>query len=192
MIRMRIKSIIVGGGPIPSGIILRPARDEEGNAYNRESFEAEHKADDLYGSSCFNELPISMGTVDAACIARSVDGGNRTRPMTHELLWNTIEVLGGMLESVSIRRVEQTTFFATLDVTDANGIPHHIDARPSDALALAVRAHVPILADEMVLEQGGMPDFEAIAKDERAREMSEFHDFVESLSPADFKASDTL
>lgn len=191
---MRIKNIVVGAGPLPSAVVLRPAEDEEPNGYEQAEFVGSSDDDsDAEGSShqaSLNVLPISVGTFEAACIGRGVDGIERPRPMTHELLRNVIEVLGGKLESVSICRVEGTTFYATLDVVDASGSSHHIDARPSDAIALAVRAEVPIYASEDVLEAAGMPDFGAIAKDEQAREEQQFHTFVEGLSPDDFKAAD--
>lgn len=193
MIRMRIKNVIVGAGPLPSAIVLRPAEDDESDRYDKETLEAEATAEDEgedeHEQAMLNVLPLSVGTVEAACIARGVDGVERPRPMTHELLRSVIEVLGGTLQSVSINRVEDTTFYATLDVTDMNGGEHHIDARPSDAIALAVRAEVPVYAAEDVLESAGMPDFEAIKRDEQAREEQDFHDFVENLSPADFNTA---
>ena len=191
MIRMRIKNIIVGTGPLPSAVVLRPAEAHEGDGYDDDPIGSAETPSESGHKILADELPIGMGTFDAACIARGVDGVERVRPMTHELLWSVIEALEGSLESVSILRLEGTTFFASLDVRSTDGAAHHIDARPSDAIALAVRAGVPILAREDVLERGGMPNFEAIAQDERDHALSEFHDFVEKLSPEDFRANDT-
>lgn len=192
MIRMRIKNIIVGMGPLPSAVILRPAEADEGNSYSDGSLNIEPGAaftiDKHTGT--LDELPIALGMFDAACIARGLDGVERPRPMTHNLLDNIITVLAATLESVTIQRVEKATFYASIDIRDEHETLHHVDARPSDAIALAVRAEVPIFASEDVLERGGMPNFDAIAQDERARELDEFHSFVDTLSPDDFKAND--
>lgn len=139
-------------------------------------------------TSPYDELPINVGLIEATSIGMGIDGIHRPRPMTHDLLGNVIGVLGGTLESVSITRVEGTTFYATLDIASADGTVHRVDARPSDAVALAVREDVPILASEELLAQAGSPNFDAIAQDENERKAKEFHDFVEGLSPDDFKA----
>ena len=167
MVEMTLRNLIVGGGPIPSAIILQPASDENGSEL---------------------VLPISVGTVDAANVARATNADDHKRPATHALLVDTIDALGGELESVSITRVEGATFFATLDVRSATGEQHHIDARPSDAISAAIEADAPVLASEDVLERAGLPDFAAVERDEQEREAAEFHDFVENLTPDDFKA----
>nr|WP_083580780.1 bifunctional nuclease family protein [Parolsenella massiliensis] len=167
MVEMTLRNLIVGGGPIPSAIILQPAGDENDSEL---------------------VLPISVGTVDAANVARATNADDHKRPATHALLVDTIDALGGELESVSITRVEGATFFATLDVRSATGEQHHIDARPSDAISAAIEADAPVLASEDVLECAGLPDFAAVERDEQEREAAEFHDFVENLTPDDFKA----
>ena len=133
-----------------------------------------------------NVSPALLG--HAANVARAIDSDDIKRPTTHMLLAGTLEVLGASLAGVTIERVEGATFFATLDVVNATGEHHHIDARPSDAVALAITCDEPIFASREVLECAGSPDFDAIEKDERSREEAKFHDFVEGLSPDDFKA----
>ena len=152
MIRMRVKDIVVGKGSTPSAVVLLPEDRQTANA-----------------------LPINVGPVEASCIGAGLGRRRPRRPMTHDLLANVIDVLGGTLESVSLTRVKGATFFATLDIRLASGETHHVDARPSDAIALAVRAKAPIL--------------EAIAADERAKEAKAFHTFVEDLTPDDFKTN---
>ena len=127
MVEMTLRNLVVGGGPIPSAIILQPASDENDSEL---------------------VLPISVGTVDAANVARATNADDHKRPATHALLVDTIDALGGELESVSITRVEGATFFATLDVRSATGEQHHIDARPSDAISAAIEADAPVLASE--------------------------------------------
>lgn len=164
---MEIRGIVVSGGPIPSAIILSPAED----------------------SGMRGELPISVGTFESSAVGMGLKGHDHPRPMTHDLMLNVIESLGATLESVSIVRVEGRTFFATLTLTDTQGETIVIDSRPSDALALAVRRHVPIFADEEVLQTASTPDFDGVRKAEQEVEMSAFHDFVENLSPEDFTAN---
>ena len=174
MIEMTLKNLIVGGGPIPSAIILAPASADEGETGDAETSDM--------------ALPINVGSVDAANVARAVESEEAKRPTTHMLLGDTVAALGATLESISITRVEGATFYATLDITSATGETHHIDARPSDAIALAITADRPMFATREVLDCAGTPDFDAIAREERTREEAEFHDFVEGLSPDDFKA----
>lgn len=175
MIEMTLRNLIVGGGPIPSAIILQPARE---NAQDETVTDGQNEL----------VLPISVGTVDAANVARATNADEHKRPATHALLVDTIDALGAELESVSITRVEGDTFFATLDIRSATGEQHHIDSRPSDAISAAIEADVPVLASEDVLQRAGLPDFAAVRRDEQEREAAEFHDFVENLTPDDFKA----
>ena len=72
----------------------------------------------------------------------------------------------------------------------SRGYNIEIDCRPSDAIALAVRTGVPILADEKVLETASTPDFNGVEHDEKERDLERFHDFVSSLSPEDFSTSE--
>lgn len=169
LVRMDIKSVIVAGGPIPSLVTLAPR----------------HQADGIE-----RELPIRIGVVEAAAISTGVDG-TQERPKTHDLLLTTIRRLGATLTGVAIVDVRGTTFYANLLLEDTQGVSLTIDCRPSDAIALAVRAGVPVFAEDHVLECAVMPDFAAVEREEKDREIAEFHDFVETLSADDFDASST-
>lgn len=188
MIKMRIKNVCVGMGPIPSMVVLTPIstdiQTEDTQKPEVELGISSERAEELSHST--NMLPIYIGTFDAAAIALSSDEDAHKRPKTHDLLANTIEALGGTLKSVALTRVEGKTFYATITIETPDSALHHIDARPSDAIALALRKQVDILAEESLLEQAGSPDFDAIARDEHKRELSEFHTFLETLSPEDF------
>lgn len=164
---MNIESIVVGGGPVASLIVLRTS-DDGGPAL---------------------QLPIRIGSVEATAISMGVTPRPGSRPMTHDLLGATIKELGGRCASVRVMAVQGTTFFAQLDLERADGEHAFVDARPSDALAVAVRLGVPIYADEQVLETAALPDFRGVEKDEEAHELEEFHNFVESLSPEDFNVA---
>ena len=104
-------------------------------------------------------FPIMIGLPEAQAIERRMKGQRVKRPQTHELLANVIESLGGTLESVTICDLSEHTFFATIDIrTGSNGDLVHIDARPSDAIALGIANDAPIYCQEHVLEgaQGDM------------------------------------
>ncbi|MCC6285002.1 MAG: bifunctional nuclease family protein [Phycisphaerales bacterium] len=97
-------------------------------------------------------FPIVIGLPEAQAIERRLKGLSVKRPQTHDLLASVIRSLGGVLESISITRLEDHTFFATLDVRKEGGEVVKIDSRPSDAIAIGVGADVPILVDESVIE----------------------------------------
>ncbi len=120
-----------------------------------------------------------------------IDGSTHARPLTHDLLKSVITSLGAALTGVVINDVRGTTFYAQLRLLTPNGERIQVDARPSDAIALAVRMRTPIYAEEAVLDTAAMPDFRSVEEDEERQEMQKFHDFVEGLSPEDFNASNT-
>lgn len=186
---MRIKSVCVGMGPLPSMVVLTPLDSFDQTTKDTQAPEVKLNLSSEDASTLAktpNMLPIRIGTFDAAAIALSSEDAHHERPKTHDLLSNVICALGGNLVSISINRVEETTFFATLDIKALDGGLHHIDARPSDAIALALRTQTEILVAEDVLEQAGSPDFEAIERNEKASQLKEFHNFVETLNPEDF------
>lgn len=168
LIQMDIQTIVVGGGPVASLLVLKPRIPEE----------APHDA----------QLPIKIGPVEAMAIGMGVNDSHRTtdRPMTHDLLKNVIESLGAHLDSVIISAVSGTTFFAQLRIEKDDGEAIFIDSRPSDAIALAVRTGAPIYARSDVLTTASYPNFRGVEKEEEEHEMEEFHKFVENLSPDDF------
>lgn len=100
-------------------------------------------------------LPIIIGTVEAQAIKIKLSNFSPPRPLAHDLLKSTIEELGGNLEKVVIDKLEQNTFHAKL-IIRINGKLKYIDARPSDSIALAVRAKAPIFVEEEVLEKAEM------------------------------------
>ena len=96
-------------------------------------------------------FPIIIGISEAIAIDRRLAGVDIGRPMTHDLIINTINQLGASIESVTITKVVNATFYAEIIVNDHQGEPTMIDARPSDAIAIAVTCQVPIYADDSVL-----------------------------------------
>ncbi|MDD5137903.1 MAG: bifunctional nuclease family protein [Candidatus Omnitrophota bacterium] len=99
-------------------------------------------------------MPIVIGYLEANAIKLKVSGVTPPRPLTHDLLFSVIEGLGASVGKVLIDRLENNTFYAKL-VLQISGQASEkaIDARPSDAIAMAVRAHAPIFVDEEVIKR---------------------------------------
>ena len=165
LVQMVIRSIAVCSPPAASVVVLHPLRPEAGLP---------------------DSLPIRIGSYEATAISMGLEQTALPRPMTHDLLVSVISELGGRVQEVRIVEVHGTTFFAQLVLVDREGALHFVDARPSDAIALAVRMHIPIYAERDVLLTASLPNFSAIEHDKREQEMADFHTFVEDLSPEDF------
>jgi hypothetical protein len=99
-------------------------------------------------------FPIVIGNVEAIEIHRVVHGVESKRPMTHQLAHAALEAVGGRLEGVDIVDLKDNTFYAQLRLKSAAGELALVDARPSDAVALALRARCPIRVSEDVLSRG--------------------------------------
>jgi len=97
-------------------------------------------------------LPIWVGIFEANSIALQIENVSSPRPMTHDLLRNVIQDLRGEVTKVVVSDVKESTFYATIHLQVADK-PVVIDARPSDAIALALRAKAPIFAEETVIEK---------------------------------------
>lgn len=115
----------------------------------REVFDSPPSPDDARHVRTF---PIVIGLPEAQSIERRLKGISVKRPQTHDLLASVITSLGGTLQSITITDLSEHTFFATLDVKNADGEMLHIDSRPSDAIALGVANDVPIYVAEHVLD----------------------------------------
>jgi hypothetical protein len=105
-------------------------------------------------------LPIIIGQFEAQAIALELEGIKPPRPLTHDLVKNVIDSLGTTLSDVIISELREGTFYARLNV-EGNSSSHEIDARPSDAIAVAIRFGVPIYVAETVMEEAsGIPEAE--------------------------------
>ncbi len=98
-------------------------------------------------------LPIIIGISEVTAIKMKISGIEPPRPLTHDLLKATIAQLGASLQRIVITKLELNTFFAKLILQSKEGTLHEIDARPSDSIAIALRADAPIFVAEEVLEQ---------------------------------------
>jgi hypothetical protein len=96
-------------------------------------------------------LPIWVGAYEANAIALEIEKIAPQRPMTHDLLRNLIIQMGARVERVVVTELRENTFFAVIEMRNSEGEPVMLDARPSDAIALALRADSPIYVNEEVI-----------------------------------------
>ena len=98
-------------------------------------------------------LPIIIGISEVTAIKMKISGIQPPRPLTHDLLKDTIAQLGATLQRIIITKLEFNTFFATLILQTKEGELREVDARPSDSIAVALRSDAPIFVSEEVLNQ---------------------------------------
>jgi uncharacterized protein len=140
-------------------------------------------------------LPIWIGPYEADAIALELQEVPMQRPFTHDLLRSVIGELGASVTHVLINDLREDTFYARI-VLDVQGRHAEVDSRPSDAIALAVRAKCPIYVEESVIDKAGVtlepegkedeeeiPEGESLSQSERVDEdrLSIFRDFINSL-----------
>jgi uncharacterized protein len=140
-------------------------------------------------------LPIMIGSVEATAIAMHLQGVRPARPLTHDLLGQVITALGRKVEQVRVVDFREGTYFGELAFDDGTTV----SARPSDAVALAVRVGIPVFVDDAVLAEAGVivpedtdDDVDDQAEDEPADaedEVERFREFLDSVSPEDFDKS---
>ncbi|OGO19680.1 MAG: hypothetical protein A2Z14_14880 [Chloroflexi bacterium RBG_16_48_8] len=139
-------------------------------------------------------LSIWIGPYEAEAITVSLQELEVSRPLTHDLLRNLLLALGAEVKQVNITELKDDVFHANI-IVSVNGREIEIDSRPSDALALAVRVHVPIFVDEAVMEEAAsLPEVNVEVGDvvdESTQERLEvFKDFVETLDLEDIDPSE--
>lgn len=128
-------------------------------------------------------LPIWIGHPEAAAILMKLQNAELPRPMTHDLLMSILGHLEARLERVLVTELRDNTFYAVINLETGAG-KMDVDSRPSDAIALAVRADAPIFASTELLDSSGI-EFEQEVED--AEEVvKEFRDFLDHISPEDF------
>ena len=122
-------------------------------------------------------LPIWIGAVEATSIAFAQQGVLPPRPLTHDLLKDLLLAVGSNLEQVEISEIKYGVFYATLKL--ANGV--ELSARPSDAIALALRTGSPIFGGEALLDEVGIE-----IADQSDDEVEKFREFLDQIEPEDF------
>lgn len=101
-------------------------------------------------------LPIVIGLSEASAIKLKISGFVPARPLTHDLLHSTIQFLEAKIEKIIIDKLEENTFHAKIVLRSSSGVEKIIDARPSDSIALAVRAHAPIFVEDDIIKQSAI------------------------------------
>jgi len=128
-------------------------------------------------------LPIWIGHPEAAAILMKLQNAELPRPMTHDLLVNAIGALSATVSSVTVTDLRDNTFYATVKLqTGAEELD--LDSRPSDAIAIAVRAEAPIFVSSALLSANGI-EFEREVEDVEEI-VQEFRQFLDEVSPQDF------
>lgn len=128
-------------------------------------------------------LPLWIGQAEASAIIRQLENIKTPRPMTHDLICNIFDLAFFTLEKIEINDMDNMTYFATMYVSGKDGMKYQIDARPSDAITLALKNKVPIYATPNVILDGTISTDEE--RDEQ--ETEEFKKFVNNIKPSDFR-----
>jgi bifunctional DNase/RNase len=123
-------------------------------------------------------LPIWIGAVEATAIAYEQQGVKPARPLTHDLLRDVLAALKAPLRAVEIIELKENVFYADLLIGD-QGV--RVSARPSDSIALALRANAPIRCADQVLTEAGI-----VIPDEQEDEVEKFREFLDQVRPEDF------
>jgi bifunctional DNase/RNase len=129
-------------------------------------------------------LPIWIGHPEAAAILMKLQGASTPRPLTHDLLTDVLRQLEARVVKITVTELRDNTFYAMITL-GVDGGEVEIDSRPSDAIALAVRAEAPIYAAETVLEESAI-EFENEEDVNEDAIVEEFKRFLEDVSPEDF------
>src|SRR3984893_17908667 len=126
-------------------------------------------------------LPIWVGIFEANAIALQLENISTPRPMTHDLLRNVIQDLKASVQKVVVCDLQEITFYALIYLA-LDGDTVAVDARPSDAIALALRTRAPIFVEDAVLDSAKTVDFTSEKSD-----ADRLHKWLESLDPDDFE-----
>jgi uncharacterized protein len=129
-------------------------------------------------------LPIWIGTSEASAIIRQLESIKSSRPMTHDLMHNMVETLGYTVIKIEINDLNADTYYASVFLKGHDGSEHTVDSRPSDAIALALRASAPIYATANVMADGTIST--NLERDEA--EAARFKEFIQNIKASDFNA----
>ena len=128
-------------------------------------------------------LPIWIGHSEAAAILMKLQGASTPRPLTHDLVTSMLAELEARVTRITVTELRDNTFYASITIQQ-DGSEIEVDSRPSDAIALAVRAEAPIFADDRVIEESAI-EFEG--EDVNEEEIvDEFKKFLDRVTPDEF------
>lgn len=164
MIPLRVLTLIFTGPVNPAVLVLEPVEELK--------------------DGCSRVLPIWVGASEAMQLGVAIEHAKTPRPMTHDLFLDALTNLDACVDHVLIDDAKGGTYFAKL-VLRQRGRLISLDARPTDALSLALREDAPFMATEEVLAKASFPYLFREPKD-RTAELAEFDSFVSALTPEDF------
>ncbi len=131
-------------------------------------------------------VPIWIGLLEATAIASALQGVTFDRPMTHDLFKNFLDMLDIAVSKVEVCDIKDNTYFAKIHFASREKI-FSMDARPSDAIAIALRFNAPIFIDDKVIEKTKMGEVEGVAEVvDQSSEGKKWAEYLEKLSPKDF------
>src|SRR3989338_4607908 len=131
----------------------------------------------LNDSSKKRALPIWIGQAEAQAIARALEDFKPERPLTHDLIINLLKATGYKIKHIEINELNENTYFSTVVLENAIGELRPLDARPSDAIALSLRAECPIYISEKVFDDGTIPT----ELEEEDEDTEAFKNFVQNV-----------
>ena len=136
-------------------------------------------------------LPIWIGHPEAAAILMKLQNAATPRPMTHDLVTDILGELDAKVTQVAVTELRENTFYAQVTIQQ-DGREIEVDSRPSDAIALAVRAEAPIFVADDVIDESAI-EFEGgeeISDEALEREVTKFRSFLENVTPDEFAAGE--
>ncbi len=170
MVPLKVLTLVVAGPNQPSVLVLQPVEDAPvGKA---------------------RIVPIWIGPTEAAHIGMALEHVKLQRPMTHDLFLDALTNLDARVDSAVIYQVKGQMFFSRLTLSQGGRLIN-LDARPSDAVALALRQDAPLYIEESVLDQASFP-FLFKGEKQTEAELAEFKTFLDNISPEDFGTLDNL
>ena len=165
MVELRVLTLIVTGAGSPSFLVLQPVEEPVSEGKSR-------------------VVPICVGPNEALGLGAVLEKAQFTRPMTHDLMLDALTNLDARIDHVLINDMRDGTFYARLNLAQ-HGRLIDLDARPSDAIALALRQSCPVYIDENVLERASFPYLFNRPYDEEAI-VDDFKSFLDDVTPDDF------
>jgi len=131
-------------------------------------------------------LPIWIGHPEAAAILMKLQSQAPPRPMTHDLVTDMLDQLGAQVIRITVTELRENTFYAQITVQQ-DGSEIEIDSRPSDAIALAIRADAPIFAADRVIEESAIEfEGEEVTEEQLEEEVTKFKNFLDHVTPDQF------
>lgn len=129
-------------------------------------------------------LPVWIGVLEASAIASELEKVQFSRPMTHDLLNEILKAVDASIKKIEVVDLKENVYYATIHMELKDAGSYKLDARPSDAIAIALRANAPIFVDTSVIEKSRSVDFAEAEK--KGRGSKDFLETLEDLSPGDF------